>query len=108
MPYVSVFWTGKRKQRPTDPPHDVPAAACVEELGLRRTHYVGPEPPFTPSGNPSLDDYRDAYGTAINLKGDDAPTEWTPGWYVIPVIDLPLERARAVLQKYPVIDWGDW
>lgn len=108
MPYATIFWIGERKQRPTDPPHEIPADACVQELGLRRTHYLGSEPPNIPSDNPRLDDYRDAHGTAVNLKGDDTPPGWIPGWYVIPSIDLPLERARVVLQKYPVIDWGDW
>lgn len=89
MAYVSVIWEGSHPQNPvTDPPRDVPVADRIGRFGLHRDHYSGPEPPKQPSANPTLDGFRDPYGVAVNLKGDDAPV----GWYVISARDLPLLR----------------
>lgn len=108
MPYVSLVWEGRPPQRPSDPPRSVPVAACISELGLRQTHYYGADPPRIPSGNPQLDAYRDPIGVAVNLKGDDALGGWPPGWYLIPAADLPIQKAKVTLEKYPATGWDNW
>lgn len=109
MAYVSVIWEGAHPQNIlTDPPRDVPVADCIGRLRLNRDHYFSPGPPKIPSDNPKLDGFRDPHGVAVNLKGDDAPQGWRPGWYVVPAKDLPLREARTVLAQYPAIDPGDY
>ena len=105
MAYVTLLWEGHPPQRRTDPPWSVPAGDCVGRLGLRRGHFTGRRPPEIPSVNPRLDPYRAPGGVAVNLKGDEAPSGWSAGWYLILRTDLPLDRARTILVEYPETDW---
>jgi hypothetical protein len=86
----------------------VPVAECIGELGLRQSHYYGQNPPKIATDKPQLDAFREAYGVAVNLKGDDALPGWQSGWYLIPSSDLPIQKARTLLEKYPVTSWDNW
>lgn len=108
MPYVSLIWEGEPPQRPTDRPRSIPVTVCISELGLRRAHFHGQDPPKIPSSNPQLDAFREPHGVAVNLKGDDAPPGWRAGWYLIPSMDLPVQQARTILERFPVTDWDNW
>lgn len=106
MPYAGLFREG---EKPTpDKPRLVPIGDCIGKLGLRKHHRTGSEPPKIPSQKPGLDDIRDPYGTVVHLRGDDAPSEWMPGWYMIPASDLPTSQARKILEGYPLVDWSDY
>jgi len=108
MPYASLIWAGRRRQRNTDPPHEVPVDACIGELGLAQRHYLGATPPFIKSPNPALDDYREAFGVAVHLTEAEVPDGWQAGWYVIPSTDLTVDAARRVLGQYPLTPRDPW
>lgn len=108
MPYAALIWAGRRRQRNTDPPHEIPMDACIAELGLAPRHYIGETPPFIKSPNPALDDYREAFGVAVHVTVDEAPESWQPGWYVIPSNDLAIDAARRVLGQFPLTPRDPW
>ncbi len=108
MAYVTLIWAGRRRQRGSDPPHEVPADTCMSTLGLRQEHYSGEKPPYIPSENPLMDDFREPHGVAVHLQTDETPPGWRPGWYVIPSADLPVDTARTVLAGYPVTPLDSW
>lgn len=108
MSYVTVIWAGRRRQRNSDPPREVPAEDCLTRLGLRQDHYSGERPPYIASSNVRLDDVRAPYGVAVHLRAEETPPGWKPGWYVIPSAALDTEAARAVLTGYAVTEMDSW
>ena len=101
MATVRFVWEGDRAQGTGTESHTIPLDVCIKELGLKQSHYWGPEIPRVQSDNPRLDDYRDARGVVVNLQADEAPPGWKPGWYLIPIPPAHLQKVRDVFDRHP-------
>ncbi len=101
MATVRFVWEGNRAQGAGTELHTIPIDVCIRELGLHQDNYWGREIPTMMSDNPRLDDYRDARGVVVNLKADEAPPGWKPGWYLILIPPANLQKVRDLFDRYP-------